>query len=61
MKAIYLLVFMLVQQAMSVFGQLLLKIGMAHMSPFTWTWHNVGRAFMNWQSKAIILIATANS
>ena len=48
MKTLYLLLFMLVQQAMSVFGQLLLKIGMAQASPFTWTWHNVGRLFLNY-------------
>ena len=47
MKIVYLLLFMLVQQAASVAGQLLLKMGMASVSPFTWTWHNVGGLFSN--------------
>lgn len=48
MKVLYLVLFMLVQQAMSVAGQLLLKMGMAAASPFSWTWRNVGHLFMNW-------------
>ena len=48
MKTSYLLLFMLIQQAMSVVGQLLLKMGMAAASPFTWTWRNVGHLFVNW-------------
>ena len=47
MKTSYLLLFMLVQQAMSVVGQLLLKMGMAAESPFTWTGRNVGHLFLN--------------
>ena len=59
MKALYLLLFMLVQQAMSVVGQLLLKMGMAAESPFTWTWRNVGHLFVNiyLQSGLWLLIA----
>jgi undecaprenyl phosphate-alpha-L-ara4N flippase subunit ArnE len=38
---------MLIQQAMSVVGQLLLKMGMAAESPFTWSWRNVGHLFVN--------------
>jgi undecaprenyl phosphate-alpha-L-ara4N flippase subunit ArnE len=50
---------MLVQQAMSVVGQLLLKMGMAAESPFTWTWRNVGHLFVNiyLQSGLWLLIA----
>lgn len=47
MKTSYLLLFMLIQQAMSVVGQLLLKMGMATESPFTWSWRNVGHLFIN--------------
>jgi undecaprenyl phosphate-alpha-L-ara4N flippase subunit ArnE len=47
MKMLYLLLFMLVQQAMSVAGQLLLKMGMAAETDFSWTWHNVGHLFIN--------------
>ena len=47
MKMLYLLFFMLVQQAMSVIGQLLLKMGMAKVEAFSWTWHNVGQLFIN--------------
>ena len=59
MKALYLLLFILVQQAMSVVGQLLLKMGMAAESPFTWTWRNVGHLFVNiyLQSGLWLLIA----
>ena len=48
MKTLYLFLFMLVQQAASVAGQLLLKMGMAAESPFTCTWRNVGHLFVNW-------------
>ena len=48
MKMLYLFLFMLVQQAASVAGQLLLKMGMAAESPFTCTWRNVGHLFLNW-------------
>ena len=47
MKTSYLLLFMLIQQAMSVVGQLLLKMGMAAESPFAWSWRNVGHLFIN--------------
>ena len=47
MKTSYLLLFMLIQQAMSVVGQLLLKMGMAAENPFTWSWRNVGHLFIN--------------
>ena len=59
MKALYLLLFMLVQQAMSVVGQLLLKMGMAAESPFAWTWRTVGHLFVNiyLQSGLWLLIA----
>ena len=61
MKTIYLLLFMLVQQAMSVIGQLLLKMGMAAASPFSWTWRNVGRLFINIQLQTgLLLLIAAN-
>lgn len=61
MKTLYLLLFMLVQQAMSVFGQLLLKIGMAQASPFTWTWRYVGRLFLNYNLQiGLWLLIAAN-
>ena len=47
MKIAYLLLFMLVQQAASVAGQLLLKLGMAAETDFSWTWRNVGHLFVN--------------
>ncbi len=47
MKTLTLLLFMLIQQAMSVIGQLLLKMGMAAEGSFSWTWHNVGHLFLN--------------
>lgn len=47
MKIAYLLLFMLVQQAASVAGQLLLKLGMAAETDFSWTWRNVGHLFLN--------------
>lgn len=47
MNGLYLLFFMLIQQAMSVVGQLLLKMGMAAESPFTWSWRNVAHLFVN--------------
>ena len=47
MNTFYLFLFMLVQQAMSVAGQLLLKMGMAAETEFVWTWANVGRLFLN--------------
>ena len=61
MKTSYLLLFMLVQQAMSVVGQLLLKMGMAAESPFVWTWRNVGHLFVNWYLQAgVWLLVGAN-
>ena len=59
MKTLYLLLFMLVQQAMSVAGQLLLKMGMAAETDFSWTWRNVGHLFVNiyLQSGLWLLIA----
>ena len=47
MKTSYLLLFMLIQQAMSVVGQLLLKMGMAEESTFAWSWRNVGHLVIN--------------
>ena len=47
MKMLYLLLFMLVQQAMSVIGQLLLKMGMQKVENFSWTWHAIGQVFTN--------------
>ena len=47
MNFLYLFLFMLVQQAMSVAGQLLLKLGMASVDSFSWTWKAVGQLFLN--------------
>lgn len=47
MKIATLLFFMLIQQAASVAGQLLLKMGMAAETGFTWSWANVGHLFIN--------------
>ena len=60
MKTLSLLLFMVIQQAMSVAGMLLLKLGMAAASPFTWTWRNVGHLFINLylQSGILVLIVT---
>ena len=45
MNFLYLFLFMLVQQAMSVAGQLLLKLGMASVESFSWK--AVGQLFLN--------------
>ena len=47
MNFLYLFLLMLVQQAMSVAGQLLLKMGMASVDSFAWTWSCIGRLFIN--------------
>ena len=61
MNFLYLFLFMLVQQAMSVAGQLLLKLGMASVDSFSWTWSCIGRLFINWYLQAgLWLLIAAN-
>ena len=59
---VQLLLFMLIQQAMAVLGQLLLKKGMGDAGAFAWTAEFWGRhVFLNlWLQVGLILLIVAN-
>jgi len=59
---VQLLIFMLIQQAMAVLGQLLLKMGMADAGTFAWTAEFWGKhVFLNlWLQVGLWLLIVAN-